>query len=112
MPYLDGEDLRRLTGMKDSAEYELDLCGLDLPHSIASVERMIERSQFRTPRAVLIKIDAATDISGETFFQPIGRLLVEAMKAGKVTKCRPLIDVGSGFWVFLSGNLGVKNSKT
>ena len=41
MPYIDDEDIRRLTGMKDSAEYELDLCGLDLAHSIASVERMI-----------------------------------------------------------------------
>jgi hypothetical protein len=110
MPYLDDEDIRRLTGMKDSAEYELDLCGLDLAHSIASVERMIERSRFRKPRTVVIKIDPATATSGETFFKPIGRLLILAMKAGKVQQCRPHMEAGSGYWVSLRGNLNVKKS--
>ena len=104
MPYLDGEDIRRITAMKDGAEYELDLCGLDLPHTIASVERLIERSRFRKPRSVAIRIDPASATSGETYFQPIGRLLVEAMKAKTVERCRPLADPGAGFWVSLAGN--------
>ncbi|MGY9020845.1 MAG: hypothetical protein ACKVHX_15455 [Alphaproteobacteria bacterium] len=104
MPYLDGEDIRRITAMKDGAEYELDLCGLDLPHTIASVERLIERSRFRKPRSVAIRIDPASATSGETHFQPIGRLLVEEMKAKTVERCRPLADPGAGFWVSLAGN--------
>ncbi|NKB22106.1 MAG: hypothetical protein GKS01_16580 [Alphaproteobacteria bacterium] len=104
MPYLDDEDIRRISGMKDGAEYELDLCGLDLPHSLASVERMIERSRFRKPRSVAIRIYPATATSGETHFQPIGRLLVEAMKAGTVRQTRPLMEAGAGFWVSLTGN--------
>ena len=111
MPYLDDEDVRRLTGMKDGAEYELELCGLDLPHSIASVERMIERSRFRKPRSVAIRIDPATATSGETHFQPIGRFLVEAMKAGTVERCRPLADPGAGFWVSLTGNPNADESE-
>ena len=107
MPYLDDEDIRRLSGMKDGAEYELDLCGLDLPHSIASVERMLERSRFRKPRSVAIRIDPATATSGETHFQPIGRLLIEAMKAKTVLQCRPLMEAGAGFWVSLAGNPNV-----
>ena len=103
MPYLDDEDIRRITAMKDGAEYELDLCGLDLPHTIASVERLIERSRFRKPRSVAIRIDPASATSGETYFQPIGRLLVEAMKAKTVERCRPLSDPGAGFWVSLAG---------
>ena len=110
MPYIDDEDIRRLTGMKDSAEYELDLCGLDLAHSIASVERMIERSRFQKPRTVIIKIDRATATSGETFFQPIGRLLIQAMKGGAVRQCRPHMETGSGFWVSLKGSLNSENS--
>ena len=110
MPYIDDEDIRRLTGMKDSAEYGLDLCGLDLAQSIASVERMIERSRFQKPRTVIIKIDRATATSGETFFQPIGRLLIQAMKEGTVRHCRPHIEAGSGFWVSLKGNLNSEKS--
>ena len=110
MPYIDDEHIRRLTGMKDSAEYELDLCGLDLAHSIASVERMIERSRFQKPRTVIIKIDRATATSGETFFQPIGRLLIQAMKEGTVRQCRPYMETGSGFWVSLKGNLNSEKS--
>ncbi len=108
MPYLKDEDIRRLTGMKDSAEYELDLCGLDLPHSIGSVEQMLERSRFRPPRSVIIRIDKATPTSGETHFQPVGRLLVEAMKAGTVLQCRPISDPGGGFWIRLAGNPNVE----
>ena len=96
--------------MKDSAEYELDLCGLDLAHSIASVERMIERSRFQKPRTVIIKIDRATATSGETFFQPIGRLLLQAMKEGTVRQCRPHMETGSGYWVSLKGNLNSEKS--
>ena len=110
MPYIDDEDIRRLTGMKDSAEYELDLCGLDLAHSIASVERMIERSRFQKPRTVIIKIDRATATSGETFFQPIGRLLIQAMKEGTVRQCRPHMETGSGYRVSLKGNLNSEKS--
>ena len=42
-------DLRKLTRFLDvngEAEYELDLRGLDLPHSLASIDRMVERQRF------------------------------------------------------------------
>ncbi len=104
MPFLKNEDIRRLTGFHDSAEYELDLCCLDLPHARASVERMLERSRFRQPRSVVVRLDAASPTSGETLFQPIGRMLLDALRAGMVTKCNPLPEGGAGFWVRLKGN--------
>jgi len=104
MPYLKQEDLRRITGIHDSAEFELDLCGLDRAHAEASVDRMLERSRFRPPRAVIVRIDQASATSGETLFQPIGRQLVEAMKAKTVSRCRPLPEGSAGFWVDLIGN--------
>jgi hypothetical protein len=104
MPFLKQEDLRRITGIHDSAAYELDLCGLDWPHAEASVERMLERSRFRPPRSVTIRIDKATATSGETHFQPLGRQLVQALKAKLVSRCRPLPEGSAGFWVELVGN--------
>ena len=104
MPYLKQEDLRRITGLKDQAEYELDLCGLDRLHAEASVERMLERSRFRLSRSVIIRMDKASATSGETLFQPIGRQLVAAMKAHIVSRCRPLPEGSAGFWVELIGN--------
>ncbi len=104
MPFLKDEDLRRLTGIHDSAEYELDLRGLDRIHGEASIQRMLERSRFRLPRNVVVRIDKASPTSGATLFQPIGRLLVEAMKAGVVLRCNPLPEAGAGFWVSLKGN--------
>ncbi len=104
MPFLKNEDIRRLTGIHDSAEYELDLCGLDLLHARASVERMLERSRFRRPRSVVVRLDPASPTSGETLFQPIGRMLLDALRAGVATQCRPLPEGGAGFWVRLKGD--------
>lgn len=104
MPFLKQEDIRRITGFRDSAEFELDLCGLDRLHAEASVERMLERSRFRPPRSVIVRIDGASATSGETLFQPIGRQLVAAMKAGLVSRCRPLPEGSAGFWIELIGN--------
>jgi hypothetical protein len=104
MPFFKDRDIRRLTGIHESAEYELDLCGIDRLHGEASVERMLERSRFRPPRDVVVRIDKASPTSGATLFQPIGRLLVEAMKAGIVLRCNPLPENGAGFWVSLTGN--------
>jgi len=108
MPYLSDEDLRRITGLHNTGEYELDLRGLDMPHGVASVERMLERSRFRPPRTVAVRIDPATETSGETLFQPVGRMLLEAMKAGLVRRCHPLPDAGTGFWISLTGNPDAK----
>jgi hypothetical protein len=104
MDEFDDDDIRRLLGFQDSAEYELDLCGLDRLHGEASVTRMLERSRFRLPRDVVIRFDKASPTSGATLFQPVGRLLVEAMKAGIVLRCNPLPEIGAGFWVSLKGN--------
>jgi hypothetical protein len=96
--------LNKLTRQGDEGEYELDLTGLDLPHSIVSVERMVERSRFRAPRSVVVRIDPPKAGGGATHFGPIGRLLVESMRAGQLTSCRPLSEPGTGFRVALTGN--------
>ena len=78
----DHGELKPLFGKSRDAEYELDLRGLDQPHSAASVERMLERSRFRVPRSVRILIDAPDGEGGGSHFQPLGRLLLDARREG------------------------------
>lgn len=96
--------LRKLTGHDGAAEYELDLTGLDLAHAGASIQRMLERSRFRPPRTVAVRLDPPPAGGGETLFGPVGRMLVDAMRGGRLTRCRPLSEPGTGFWVALAGN--------
>lgn len=66
---------------------------------------MLERQRFRDdPRSVAIRFDPAGPSSGETLFQPVGRLLVDAMKRGLISRCSPLAPKdGAGFVVELPG---------
>ena len=101
MPYLDERELKRLSGRGGLAEYELDLTGVDAEHARMAVERMLERQRFRDePRSVVIRLDPASETSGETLFQPVGRQLLSAMKQGLVTRCSPLsVKDGAGFTI-------------
>lgn len=99
-----GAEIRRLTGYDDHAEYELDLQGLDKLHAEESVKRMIERSRFQAPRSVIVRLTPAEPGGGETLFQPIGRQLLAARKAGHLAKLAPLpIDAGSGYYLVTAG---------
>jgi len=105
-PELDDIDLKRLTGYDDQAEYELDLCGLDLADAAESVKRMLERSRFREARSILVRIDPAGPDTGETLFQPIGRQLLAARKSGILRKLSPLPHhAGSGYYLVTMGNM-------
>lgn len=105
MTAMDDDDLRRLFGDGRGAEYELDLTGVTLAHAEQAIERMIERQRFRDGgRSVVIRFDPASETSGETLFQPVGRQLLAAMKKGVISRCRPLPqDQGAGYYIELPG---------
>ncbi|WP_022727735.1 hypothetical protein [Fodinicurvata sediminis] len=93
-----------LIGRQDSADWELDLRGLDLAHACASIDRMVERNRFGEAKSVTIRLDPATPESGETLFLPIGRYLLELMRRELVLRFNPLsTDKGAGFLVELPG---------
>jgi hypothetical protein len=102
---IDERRLRRLFARSDQAAYELDLSGLDLPHALASLDRMVERQRFRPePRNVVVRLDPASATSGPTLFQPVGRALLSFLRQGLVTTCRPLpAESGAGFYVEMPG---------
>ena len=103
-PEIDDVGLKRLVGYDDTAEYELALCGLDLAHATESVNRMIERSRFLASRSVIVRLDPAGPDTGETLFQPIGRLLLDLRRKGLLAKLSPLPHfAGSGYYLVTQG---------
>ena len=103
----DERQLRRvkrlITGGGGDTDYELDLRGLDLPHSLGSINRMAERQRFRdTERSVYIRLDPAEGGDAETLFQPLGRHLLDLMRKGLVAHCRPDAEEGTlGFVIHM-----------
>jgi len=88
-----------ISGPND-AEYHLDLGGLDGPHAVESVRRMLERNRFRAPRTILVTLGDPTPGGGDNLFQPIGRQLLEARRGGIVEAMKPITsDHGPGYWI-------------
>ncbi|MCZ4282443.1 hypothetical protein O4H49_16775 [Kiloniella laminariae] len=75
------------------AEYELNLTGLDLAHTLESIRRMIDRQRRRRgTRSVLIRLDPPVPGQGITLFRPVGQHLVELLKQGLIAKVKPYAD--------------------
>ncbi|MDJ0943820.1 MAG: hypothetical protein QNJ30_10160 [Kiloniellales bacterium] len=103
MAELTEREVRGLFSEAGSAEYELDLTGVDEDHARTAIARMVERQRFREdPRSVIVRLDPARAGGGETLFQPVGRQLLDLMKKGCISRCRPLPSA-DGFFVEMPG---------
>ncbi|MGO1119320.1 hypothetical protein ACTL6U_11465 [Rhodovibrionaceae bacterium A322] len=96
--------ITRLMKRDSQAEWELDLKGLDKAHAEASVARMLERSRFKESKAVVLRLDPPVPGGQNNLFQPLGKLLLGALRQGWVRKVNPL-DAGAGFYVELTGRI-------
>jgi len=95
--------LRGSLGVTD-AEAVLDLRGAGRAKAEASVKDMLERSRFAQSKTVAIRLDPPPEGGGETLFQPVGRLLLEAKKHGWIERLQTLpAHDGLGFYVALAG---------
>ncbi len=106
MPHFDefyANKLRGGLGVID-AETVLDLRGASREQAAASIQDMLERSRFGTPKSVAVRLDAPAEGGGETLFQPVGKALLEAKKRGWIDRLQTLpAQDGLGFYVVLSG---------
>ncbi|MEH6632393.1 MAG: hypothetical protein V7776_16375 [Halopseudomonas aestusnigri] len=96
-------DFNDLIDRSGHADFELDLTGLDLRHSLESIRQMIERQRRRRRiRSVLIRLDPPVPGNGETLFRPVGKHLVELLKKEMISRVKPYADEEcSGFVVHL-----------
>jgi hypothetical protein len=106
MPHFDefyADKFRGSLGVAD-AEAVLDLRGVSREKAAASLQDMLERSRFAARKSVAIKLDPPPEGGGETFFQPIGKALLEARKRGWIDRLQTLpARDGLGFYVGLAG---------
>ena len=83
--------LSRVLRARATADYELDLTGLDLAHALASIDRMLERQRFRgEARDVFLRLDPVRPGGGQTLFQPVGRHRLALLRQGRLTRCQPV----------------------
>ena len=113
MPHFEdfyANKLRGSLGLTD-AEAVLDLRGADRTRAEASLTDMLERSRFTKGKAVAIRLDAPPEGGGETLFQPVGRLLLDAKRRGWIERLQtlPAAD-GLGFYVALAGRPASKGA--
>ncbi|CAA2103843.1 MULTISPECIES: hypothetical protein [Methylobacterium] len=106
MPHFEdfyADKLRGSLGVTD-AESVLDLRGTNRPTAEASLNDMLERSRFGKGKTVAIRFDPPPEGGGETLFQPVGRLLLDAKRKGIVDRLQTLpAGDGLGFYVALAG---------
>ncbi|HEY8565983.1 MAG TPA: hypothetical protein VIL65_10820 [Beijerinckiaceae bacterium] len=106
MPHFDdfyAAKLRGTLGVTD-AEAVLDLRVATLPQAEASLKDMLERSRFAEGKTVAIRLAPPPEGGGETLFQPVGRVLLDAKRRGWIDRLQtlPAAD-GLGFYVALAG---------
>lgn len=106
MPHLEdfyANKLRGSLGLTD-AESVLDLRSAPRVQAEASLNDMLQRSRFSKGKTVAVRLDAPPEGGGETLFQPVGRLLLDAKRRGWVDRLQTLpAEDGLGFYIALAG---------
>lgn len=97
-PFFEKNPLTRLAGLEGEAEAELDLRGLGKSQAIAELEALL--SGPGAGQTYHIRFDPADGDRVETLFLPVGRRLLEARRAGRLTRCLPL-QTGDGYFIEL-----------
>lgn len=106
MPHFDpfyADKLRGARGVAD-ADSVLDLRLSNRDAAERAVADLVAAAGTGKPRSVAVRLAAPIPGAGETAFQPVGRALLEAKKAGVVESLAPLPGPdGLGFFVQLGG---------
>jgi DNA-nicking Smr family endonuclease len=80
----------------------LDLRGLKREEALAKLQALIATHAAPAPHRYAVLIDPAIPGGAETLFQPVGRYLLDAKRAGKIFAVTPLADPpGGGFAIDL-----------
>lgn len=96
------DPIAMLEGAAFETEAVLDLRGMARPVALEKLRVLIDVRVGPGPRLWAVRIEPARPGGGETLFQPVGRYLLEAKRAGKIFAVTPLADPpGGGFAVDL-----------
>jgi len=99
MPIFDSNPLENLAFDNQDADETVDLRGLARNDACARVSDLINNAP--PGRRYLLRFTAATGDGCETLFQPLGRQLLAARRAGRLASCLPAAD-GAGYLIAIS----------
>lgn len=96
MPFFDDNPLGKLAFQPGDADAVLDLRGLDAAAALARLDALL--TDPGVSRTYLVRFDPAVGDGRETLFLPLGRRLLEARRAGTLSRCLPAAD-GAGYFI-------------
>lgn len=99
MPEYKSNPLEALAFSPGDADEIVDLCGLPREAALAQVEELITVAP--AGRRYLLRFTPAGGDGQETLFQPLGRQLLAARRAGRLLSCLPTGD-GAGYLIVIS----------
>jgi hypothetical protein len=86
-------------------DHILDLRGMTKRASKAAIKSLLNSSKDSIAQKIMIRIDHPVPGSSHNQFQPIAKELLEYLKNGILTSCRPISpDSGLGFVVRTRGH--------
>lgn len=97
MPYFEDNPLNRLAMQTQAAAATLDLRGKSQDEALQALEQLLGDHENRAD-SYRIRFDAASNDGRETLFLPLGRRLLDARRAGDITRCLPESD-GAGYFI-------------
>ena len=95
MPFFEKNPLGKLAALRDQTDVQLDLRGMDETQARERLSQAIEQG---VPARFAVRFDAARGDGRETLFLPLGRLLLEARRTGRISRCLPFPE-GDGYYV-------------
>lgn len=100
MPYFDIDEAMKYASEKLAADREIDLSDQTPQQAIATLEQLLTEQRGQSA-AIIIRFPPASESSGETLFQPVGRWLLEQRKNGRIRSLQNLLALGAGFYIEL-----------
>ena len=98
MPHFPENPLANMAFDPGAIDRTIDLDEPDETAALAQVERLL--AEAPPGQCLLLRFSPATGDGRETLFQPLGRFLLEARRAGRIARCLPAAD-GAGYVIAL-----------
>ncbi len=98
MPHFSENPLANLAFDPGTIDRTIHLDGSNETAALARVERLIAKAP--PGQCLLLRFPPAAGDGRETLFQPLGRFLLKARRAGRIARCLPVAD-GAGYVITL-----------
>jgi hypothetical protein len=101
MPAFESDTLKNLASGAEDVDETIDLCGLPHADALAQVDRLVANAP--PGRRYHLRFSPPCGDGRETLFLPLGRHLLAARRAGRLTRCLPTAN-GAGYLIVIASS--------